>query len=1315
MLSGYFQKKVEGIFADNETSFFIFFYKCLDQIRLIRINLRIGNMLEQINNLKECENFLKEYIKKENIKILGDIPINEEDYSKLKNFFSCQNYNVDYLIDKSEMYPISFAVFIVFFGIFKYREGVFWPTFEKEIKINNLTIIDETKIREKFENILSEYNLKKFRSYKTHKEYNNQDTINEQYIQSILAHGRIPNYYLDLYFQLLDSLLNSSMVLLTELNAKAFIQNWRKIIINEYKRKILREKILNYKNEIKDLEDLFNLWDLISEYERIKRDIPYLNIIIKLLKHSNNHHTLKKQEIANLKNIEIQIRNQIRSLLEKIHTIAPFIQKCDVYFSRSQDSHYLIFGLVLIKEISQYILHNFIKNIINNQFLQNERFTIKFYLLSKQQINNWLMPLCKNTKDYLNILKEVLNLYREKAITVEKELNEYFKYMRILGQGNYEKGEENYLKYSDVLKKLYDKVEEQKLETYLKNKKRFITKEGLRQEIEEYKRTIKDYKIKYKQQKSEIDNQLYLLRRSSEIYFLDGEQEAEFFFYNTLLALKKLKEGKLIDNDIKQIITQRISDELVLWWQGRQDKSIYPSIEKDNILKLTDPIYYLDIKDNTICILIKKVTYSILNNDLPKNIKISLVDEEDNCIEEKSLNFFKERDFLITDDKVLFCIPSPNKKYYIKYETLTNTIVKKLNKNSNDIWIFDQKQNFFSNNQIPDHNNAYLVVPKSYQVHEKDLIIYETPLLNSWEEYKRIDLSLENINFITILDSKNQKFILRKKIFNEPQLIGGNLIKPLTIDVCLVYSDKLPYIDLFLLDNNDIKYWDINIFNPGKDEKLINISEINDIDIEASEKGTNVRILLDKLIIEKEIGKYEIILRNRKNFFRKEFYFFYLNHIDLVFSPSIIYPKDTKATLKINSVFPISFLQVDQTYELIKKSDDEHLMIIDLLKNYKEIEGIVTFNNDNKKSFTYKIELPSILWKENSESIWKHNIEEVWYEGIQDIFIKIPGNFNKPVLKYKNKTIELKRKEELFCCNTKQYCDELLNINENVIPIELRLNEKDDAFELFKIRTRIEYILDVRESIIDNNKWKIEINLKVKGKNTDYEMFLWNVSSKNCVKKYSSKSLKNITQFEPGNFQIIIFENISKVPFGLYKLQVVSSEIINWSYEIKYPDNENNGVCYVNFGKQEYFEQLMMHFGIVINQIDGYDMKCQEKIIDCNKKYLIHNIKREMAKGGGNWFHGSLFLINKNGREPVEEGKDVFFDIDKKGENQFYIPYFVCYSLDGAIYCTKCEKIFWDEKRDNHKSEDQISVYAINVDLYMSEEQKNGFRSIKDQ
>lgn len=1280
-------------------------------------------MLDQFNNLKECEIFLNEYIKKEYINILGDISINEEDYAKLKDFFSCKNNDGNPLIKKSEMYPISFTVLLVSFGIFNYQEGVFWPTFESELKINNLSILDQTKIREKFENILSEYNLKKFRNYKTSKEYDNKAIINEQNIQSILAHGRIPNSYLDLYFHLLDSLLKSSMERPTELNAKTFIQDWRKIIINEYKRGILRKIILQYKNQIKDLDNLYSLWDFISEYEHIKMEIPNPNAIIKLLKYPNNYYSLKKIEISNLKNIEKQIRNQMNSLLKKIHMITPLMQKYDEHYLRNQDSYNLILGFVLIKEINQAInqLHNFIKKRLYNQFLQHERFSIKFYLLSKQQIKNWLIPLCNDIREYLNTLNELLFLYKEKVIfvenniiSVEKELNEYFKYMRILGQGNHKKGEEYYLKYKDILNKLFKKLEEQKLEIYLNYRKKFLTKEGLQQKIEEYKRIIKDYKIKYKQHKSEIDNHLYLLRRSSEIYFLDGGQDAELFFYNTLFALKNLKENKLIDSDIKQIITPRISNELVLWWQRKSDQSTTPTIDRDNILKFPEPIYYLNIIDNTICLLMKKITYPILHDDLPKNIKISLIDEKDTCIEEKYLNFFKEKDFLITEDEVLFQVPSPYKEYSIKYEVFVNKNVNKVIKNSSNIWIFDQRQNFFSTNQIPDNNNAFLVIPKSYQVYEQDLIIYETPLLNLWEEYKRIDLELENVNFITILNLKNQEFILRKKIFYEPQLIRENLIKPLTIDECQVYEEIFPNIDLLLLDKNDINFWDLNIFNPDKDEILLKLSEINEVEIEESEKGVSIRILLDKIIIEKEIGKYEIILRNRKNLFRKEFTFFYLKNIDLIFSPSIIYPKEIKASFKINSVFPISFLLVDQSYELIKKSDNQYIGIINLLKNYEEIEGKIFLNNSTN-SYTFKIELPSILWKENKDSIWKHSIEEVWYEDIQEIFIKIPGNFKKPVLKCKNTIIELKKKEDLYCCNFKQYYDNLLNIYESIVPIEVQLDEKGETFELFKIRTRIEYIIEAVEPIIENNKWKIEINLRIKGKNKDYVIFLWNISTKECINQYSSKSLISISQIESGKFQIIIFENIAFIPFGLYKFQVVSSKKISWSYESKFPDNENESVCYVNFGNQEYYEQLMMNYGVVIKQIEGYDIKCQEKRFDCNKKYLIHNIKREKARGGGIWFHGNLFLINKNGIELIEDGKDVFFDIDKKGKNQFYIPYFVCYSLDGAIYCTKCEEIFWDVNRENHKSEDHISVYTINVDLFISEEQKNGFRSIKNQ
>ena len=223
-------------------------------------------MLEHCQSLADCEKILSEAI--ETVNTLGEIDFSESDLDRLGELIreALSAGTARGARSMMRYYPVSLASFLVWTGVYGYKEGDYWTAVEEKVGLKDINW--QQKWGKFFLNFLIEHHMETFNIETTHK-----------YVTPILLHGGIPNSCLDEYFKEIvypyvikspDTLTDGEVIQELQLHREDELQR-KEILARE---KSLTENILKKKQEIARLQLLFENWEKISNSVSIEQVDP---------------------------------------------------------------------------------------------------------------------------------------------------------------------------------------------------------------------------------------------------------------------------------------------------------------------------------------------------------------------------------------------------------------------------------------------------------------------------------------------------------------------------------------------------------------------------------------------------------------------------------------------------------------------------------------------------------------------------------------------------------------------------------------------------------------------------------------------------------------------------------------------------------------------------------------------------------------------------------------------------------------------------------------------------------------------------------
>lgn len=142
-----------------------------------------------IMRLLQCESlqasdiyFDKILTSSSNLNLLGDIELNDEELKHLTKLISKELRKINSTIKDS----LSIAVFLVWMGILHYRDN-FWTPVYRALELPDNQVKWQRILGETFIQTVKKYKFPIFEG-------------KQRYVTPILAHGYVPNYFLNSYF-----------------------------------------------------------------------------------------------------------------------------------------------------------------------------------------------------------------------------------------------------------------------------------------------------------------------------------------------------------------------------------------------------------------------------------------------------------------------------------------------------------------------------------------------------------------------------------------------------------------------------------------------------------------------------------------------------------------------------------------------------------------------------------------------------------------------------------------------------------------------------------------------------------------------------------------------------------------------------------------------------------------------------------------------------------------------------------------------------------------------------------------------------------
>ena len=1300
--------------------------------------LQTNFLTDKFKDIYEIENFLR--IKIKDKELLGQIHLSEEDYNfvidLVRNELNNSRSKFKYLKNKI---PLTISIILVHVGIKKYQEGNFWDPIYKKLNLDGHSSSWNEEFGELFYLTLNTNNLIEF------------DPGRNKYVNQILAHGIVPEYYYEEYFENLlykefGHLLNLAF---TKKDIVKVLKNIREdyngyIDRNNKKSKILNKSKFIY-NKIKEYKLTLDNYNNLSQLDELKKQRNKNREINKLLKLPDDYLDKKEAEVNEIEN-KINIKKllnkkeilnnrssriyqelikgnydevnvykinedylmQLKSLLvERKESITSkkkfkFLQKLSDLFTHVIDSYLPI--KTNIQRIDNKLKRLFEKVSLKDIYYISPSLDIyehlnqlQSLLKEKESLNNKIKAF-QDGKDYskkyedtsLNELEEIKKNINSKIIKYKMKLNIISDDEGIKeGLNILEKERHRENKINELIENI--NIEDDFIPNLLKIVNEYSLNElerYIKKDQAKFKTLNKEYKI-LKKELEVYPNKLYYFNESLVIFLIQAGPIAEEFIYLSLKVLQKIKNNNFSNND-NQLLYPQICTAMKHWWTKFTEERSIKYLNRDNYRIFNEnPYLKLFFEDLELNIVVPRQIL-VKPDEKFNRPKLKILTNDNKEMHCYNLDVFIKEDDLIEIEDIT--IAFPEELNFIKLELLLADELVIEQDFKRTPWYFLSNNGKVSNLNPFELDQVTLVLKDNYRLSTEEIIIQKDSLAGSWTNYSYYNLNLDDIKILSIYDNKDNvvKHFKRYQELN-PTLDGGKLSNYFLKLDNKIYENILPQL-VFSLNNYDkLRLWDLRVHHLQSGQfKQINLEEIKD-NIKL-EDGL-ARIYLDEII--HVYGDYKLEIKDRSSRSRDwGFKFIYIPEIKIHFDKPLYEIKKEKSVIA-----KMNYSLQQNHYNLVLKEEDlliEHNKKNNYMSFYPDKHEfpvkIISRENFGDFDIDLNLSLPIIVYSIKSDDFTIENAihhQEIWIDDI------LRSNSAELLLKLpkwmKTKNIKLKLNENeqvlKYSYNHQIISFNILNLSDNI---------RTSSQPVQKIY--LEIILEgelYKFNLFDvRSKWEI-INFKLNSKYSDENCELdlsWTekgrATNKNLtIWNYNKQELIKSIEIDEKNNLSLEIPKDILVP-GNYLFEFKEQSNI-WSKKDNTNTSKTDNNCFLRIvGTRADFINELKNSGIRLVFVQNESGNKDE----INYLLIISDIKdsRDLEFPGEKRFEGKLiFIKNSNGNYKDFEYNPVSFYFE---DNSMSLPFLVDKDKDGITYCSKCRNIFWDDNGKQHSE----SLHRIN-------------------
>lgn len=778
---------------------------------------------------------------------------------------------------------------------------------------------------------------------------------------------------------------------------------------------------------------------------------------------------------------------------------------------------------------------------------------------------------------------------------------------------------------------------------------------NVRKEIDEQRRSIKIF-----------SNPLYSLNESSRVFIFQGKDKAIDFVYNSLLLLSRLHRKS--ETVLEPVLPTRISKAMKSWWskegEGLLEEALAErSWERGDKGKSLGgkPLISFHPLDREIRVVLPEQTVK----DVAAEFHVIGESGAEQLINVGVIHAAEE----YKTEKIETLLERPEPKY--KFRFVCGQDDERIWEIAGPGWVrfsllFSAQGIMIDNDQLPD-TGAYIISPVDSTIEPASAVKEEGALFAEWAGFKYSYLDLEGVD-VVLLRTDAGLDIFKKQPCVETGLYGGQELSGVTAPGGIpVYKKDIPSLIFSISSPRELQFYGVEI--DGQSWPVERLGAVLASD-------NTVYLNLDALGAKSGIHEVTLKRSHRAVWHGK---FASLPRLDYWFEKDcypISYGNYETSYLRMQSETLLK-LQADEPFEC-SSSEGIHQVMFPL--DHEVVNVVATFHFDDKETnLALEFSVPTFRWRFLGARTWKTQIEEIWHEDLSKIQVFVPEGVSKTlqlILGEKIQSISSTVKGGVVDFNLRRFTDSIRGAKSPLVPLTVNLPERNIGFVIASIRTIWQAVrFKVDQKQLDGQN-RVVIEWDEWGRASNRVIRLWPLNIDNAeLLEY---------QIENGINKIEITEDDSRLLSGRYRLELAATEL--WEEQkpvLPRKGAENTFDVLIGIKEDALLQELKN--GLKITGF-GVDKKDYHVFLD----YFIIDIRLTPEFEGELLFSGDIVVRKSLGKQfPLDCNPVSFYYEDGS------LPFLVDKDGDGAMYCFRCQELFWEVSHCGNRHEKEPSIIYV--------------------
>ena len=1250
--------------------------------------------LLKCDNLRACDEYFDEILSNG---LLGDVEPGEGEIDHLSTLIAQALKNHSLSLHGS----LSVAVFLVWLGWLHYQEGNYWGPVYQKLELSPAQIRWQGVLGDAFLQAVRKYNMPDFQG-------------KLRYISPILAHGYVPNWYLESYFK--DVVLEiykdrgKAELQIKQEEIEHLISAWCSDYAGYEK---YQSKIANIELAEKKLIHIYEAWrhkDALLKLQGLQRRLISKIELDELLMHPEDwldklemeqaacreQYNSLRDRLENQKIIEVSLKtknDELKVLEGEIKEAAGQILES---WNKNYIGHILDLPVSEISELTEKIkasrrmligLRGWLLRLFapakyrrfyeDRQRLEEllDALPVKQWLLANPwpmlpQILPKLQDLLRQRSKVVCALEEISASRREVASTdgrlsaedldeledrldkLTQELAGYKTKLVRLGRGNLEEGKELLAEQRELLREI------DLLRTQIPGDANdLITSLSMADKYADAKKLerrlfrIRKRKKEAREQLKIFKNPLYTLNESTRIFILQGEEKAVKLVYESLLLIDGLQKGR-IDREI--LLPNRIKQAMQHWWE-QKGKSLLERAWEERAWERESEADGVNIRKPVIKFdpVDKEIKVVLPRQPVIEKAKaVFCIQGESGQRQETVLPLMLEQDIYCSEAAELI-LERPEPLYNLQFHcgsVICSWQVKGVGLDS-FCMLFNMQGELVIDGQLPE-DGVYIITPVGSSVDPVE--VGKEQLSGYWSGYEYRHIDLENDDVLAVRTGEDVT-IYSRLVRLQPTLLSRDALYGITAGNAMIYQGQLPNLLFSVNHPEEIQFYGLRLDVSGETvyKPLRELKAVVD--------KANVVYLPLAGLAKKKYGLYKVTLEKRGNILWSE-QCAVIPDLKLIYDRLAYIVQDNfkeMGKLEFYSKHKCEFIP-NGTASNMFWPISPNIVKFDTSQNF--IQGRLVYYIKQKFALEISVQVPGIRWRQAGTS-WKAETEEIWHEDLGDIEVRVPATVGKSItlsLEGDKQVLSSQVRLGIAAFSLRRFSDTLRESSKPLQEIILSCGSSEiPPFLLLRVRTRWQVDkINLTQRLQEGNR-QLLVEWEDFGRATNRVARLWplNMSGFNHIEKAIPDGANSLDITAP----------VELMPPGRYRLQLAVLD--PWSSDIvSIPEQADDNCKDVDIGTEE--EQLKSYLGKRLEVVALYH---EEQEIKPEIDYWLEVTELSPTFEGEVRLVGNVYSFAADGTIVEMLFNPVSFYI-----SDYRMPFLIDKDGDGVTYCCKCKVMFWE-------------------------------------